>query len=633
MSKNNGKKQRGEGCVICFSCSRWLIMTCLFAIAQHDSYAQNVSDSILAFVYAQITRADSNAISAKSCINHADAIFATNLPKDKAKLLEVLNFTIRIAEKRGTTSDRARANYNLSRIYIVNGKGFASAIPPLLKSLSVYQEINDSLGISRCYMQLGLIGYITQYFEDAIKHFELSLKYNDYPTSAYLMAITYTELENYSEAKKKFLHALNSYLIRHDTTGIVQCYMYLGDMYTDEGHADSAYIFLNKAIKIQKTKKRIRELSRPHALISKYFMAFNQRDSAKYYAFQSLEASADDYDDLSAMIASEILSKAFELEKDYHQAHKFLKMHYKLKHENVQGSTKQKIAEMQGVFEFNKRMTEEKHRHEVEIREKNRFKNVLLASVLFALIVALGLYSRLTYVRKTKAALQEEKNISEALLLNILPEEVAMELKESGKSEARNFDMVSVLFTDFKEFTQTSEKLSATELVNEIHMCFEAFDGIVEKYGIEKIKTIGDAYMAAGGLPVPTNQSVKNTVLAALNMQTFISSRKEKLDAKGKPAFEMRVGIHTGPVVAGIVGVKKFQYDIWGDTVNTANRMEANGEVAKVNISQATYELIKNDPEFIFENRGKIEAKGKGLIDMWFVSLNKSQVNSAPFVG
>jgi adenylate cyclase len=142
------------------------------------------------------------------------------------------------------------------------------------------------------------------------------------------------------------------------------------------------------------------------------------------------------------------------------------------------------------------------------------------------------------------------------LLLNILPADIAEELKIHGKAEARDFDMVSMLFTDFKGFTAASAKLSAAELVSEINTCFEAFDGIMEKHGVEKIKTIGDAYMAAGGLHVPSDDSVKNTVLAALEMQDFIGKRKIEMDSKNLPAFEMRVGIHTGPVVAGIVVLK-----------------------------------------------------------------------------
>jgi adenylate cyclase len=207
------------------------------------------------------------------------------------------------------------------------------------------------------------------------------------------------------------------------------------------------------------------------------------------------------------------------------------------------------------------------------------------------------------------------------LLLNILPADIAAELKEKGRADARDFDLVSILFTDFKDFTEQSAKLSAADLVNELNHCFEAFDGIMGKYHIEKIKTIGDAYMAAGGLHVPTDDSVKNTVLAAIEMQAFVGKRKAEMDKMGLPAFEMRVGIHTGPVVAGIVGVKKFQYDIWGDTVNTASRMESNGDVSKVNISQATYDLIKGDSNFNFESRGKIQAKGKGEMEMWFVSV------------
>jgi adenylate cyclase len=258
--------------------------------------------------------------------------------------------------------------------------------------------------------------------------------------------------------------------------------------------------------------------------------------------------------------------------------------------------------------------------HQEEVRQKNKTRNILAGLGLLVLLLAGGIYSRLRYVRKSKAIIEEEKDRSNNLLLNILPADIAEELKIHGKAEARDFDMVSILFTDFKGFTEASAKLSAADLVNEINACFEAFDDICGTYQVEKIKTIGDAYMAAGGLPVPTDDSIKNTVLAALEMQAFITKRKTELDAEGKPAFQMRVGIHTGPVVAGIVGVKKFQYDIWGDTVNTASRMESAGEVSKVNISQATYDILKDDQDFTFTSRGKIEAKGKGEIEMYFVS-------------
>jgi len=222
-------------------------------------------------------------------------------------------------------------------------------------------------------------------------------------------------------------------------------------------------------------------------------------------------------------------------------------------------------------------------------------------------------------IRNQNEKILKEKELSDKLLKNILPNEIAEELKKNGKADAKLIEEVSILFTDFVSFTKVVARMNAFELVSELNVYFGAFDQIIEKYKIEKIKTIGDSYMAAGGLPIPTSDSIKNTVLAGLEMQKFISSRKIKNEAEGKPVFEMRVGIHTGPVVAGIVGMKKFQYDIWGDTVNTASRIESNSEAGKVNISHATYNLLQDDPQFTFESRGIIEAKGKGKVEMWFV--------------
>ncbi|HEX7869649.1 MAG TPA: adenylate/guanylate cyclase domain-containing protein [Chryseobacterium sp.] len=216
--------------------------------------------------------------------------------------------------------------------------------------------------------------------------------------------------------------------------------------------------------------------------------------------------------------------------------------------------------------------------------------------------------------RKDNKKIAEEKQKSDDLLLNILPYEVAEELKEKGKTSAKHFDEVSVLFTDFVNFTANSERIGVQEVLNELNICFTEFDSIMEKYNLEKIKTIGDAYLAVSGLPVPNDQHAKNAVNASLEILTYIQQRK-----KDNPnALDIRIGIHSGPIIAGIVGVKKFAYDIWGDTVNTAARMEQNSALGKLNVSEATYNLIKND--FTFEYRGKIETKGKGALEMYFVN-------------
>ncbi len=214
--------------------------------------------------------------------------------------------------------------------------------------------------------------------------------------------------------------------------------------------------------------------------------------------------------------------------------------------------------------------------------------------------------------------IRQEKQKSDDLLLNILPLKTAEELKLTGKAKAKHYNNVTVMFTDFKDFTKVSEKLSPTELVEEIDSFFKAFDEITTKHHIEKIKTIGDAYLCVAGLPEPLEDNAIVMVKAAMEIKQFMEKVRTENDVKGKVTFEIRIGLHTGSVVAGIVGLKKFAFDIWGDTVNTAARMEQSGVEGKINMSGTTYELVKN--RFDCTYRGKIKAKNKGEIDMYFVS-------------
>jgi two-component system sensor histidine kinase ChiS len=215
-------------------------------------------------------------------------------------------------------------------------------------------------------------------------------------------------------------------------------------------------------------------------------------------------------------------------------------------------------------------------------------------------------------------ALVTEKSKSDKLLLNILPAETAEELKTRGKSAARHYRMVSVLFTDFRGFTGFAENMRPNDLIAELDRCFLYFDDITEKYNIEKIKTIGDSYMAAGGIPIRNRSNPIDAVLAGLAIKKTMEDIKKEKDANGETYWDIRIGIHTGDLIAGVVGKKKFAYDIWGDTVNTASRMESTGEINKVNISGATYEMVKD--YFTCTYRGKIAVKSKGEIDMYFVN-------------
>jgi class 3 adenylate cyclase len=259
--------------------------------------------------------------------------------------------------------------------------------------------------------------------------------------------------------------------------------------------------------------------------------------------------------------------------------------------------------------------------HKEEVRRKNQTKNIFLMSGVILVFVSLGLWRGLQFVRRSRKIIAREKEKSDKLLLNILPQEIADELKQTGEARPRKYNHVSILFTDFVDFTRISERMSPEELVAEINACYKTFDRIIEKWGVEKIKTIGDAYMAVDGFGKESGLAAKNIVQVALDIISFTSKRKKENEDSGKPAFEIRVGIHTGDVIAGIVGEKKFQFDIWGDAVNTASRIESLSEEGKVNISEATFQLIKDEPYFTFEGRGEIKVKGKGNMKMWFVKM------------
>lgn len=249
------------------------------------------------------------------------------------------------------------------------------------------------------------------------------------------------------------------------------------------------------------------------------------------------------------------------------------------------------------------------------------------------LLIAAGAYSRFSEVKKYNIALNAkneallaEQQRSESLLLNILPAIVADELKQNGVTKARRYEQATVMFVDFKEFSKIAKALTPEQLVNELDVYFKAFDAIISKYKIEKIKTIGDAYMCVGGLPDVKGSSPKDVVMAALEIQALMEQYKMEREKANKPYFEARIGIHTGPLIAGVVGSMKFAYDIWGDTVNIASRLESNGQAHRVNISEATYELVKD--HFEFETRGVIPIKNNNDIAMYFVNPPANYANT-----
>ncbi len=289
-----------------------------------------------------------------------------------------------------------------------------------------------------------------------------------------------------------------------------------------------------------------------------------------------------------------------------------------LEQQNEQQRKKQEIEQLQQEKQF--------EQLERENFQKNVYRfgflgaaiiGLLLAGWLFARRVNQRLKAQKLEIEQSKKIIEQEKGKSDALLLNILPKKIADELKISGQATSRKYELVSVLFTDFVNFTSVAEKMSPEELIEQLNTCFQAFDDIIENHNLEKIKTIGDAYMCAGGVPTPNKTNPKDAVAAALEIRDFMNDFNQKRNKKGEPPIDIRIGVHSGEVIAGVVGSKKFAYDIWGDTVNTASRMESNSEPNKVNVSATTYFHIRD--EYACHFRGNINAKNKGELGMYFV--------------
>ena len=394
-----------------------------------------------------------------------------------------------------------------------------------------------------------------------------------------------------------------------------------------ENQNDSADYFFRKAEKlIYNNPNKI--------LVSTFYNRFGQflkrtgrkKEAIEKFILSLQYASEDSYFGKKEymLIASMQLDSLYKEMGNYKKAYYFSKLNKELADSINILATKEQVITLSLNYEagqkeltYKQAAELEKQKSESKIRQGNIERNMMGAGVIFLLILSYFIYRNYINQKKSNRLLDKEKKKSDDLLLNILPFETAEELKHTGEAKAKKFEEVTVMFTDFKDFTQASEMMGAEELVKLIHFYFSEFDKIISKHNLEKIKIIGDSYMCAGGLPVSNDTHAYDVVTAALELQVFMKEQKEERILKNEPYFELRIGIHTGPVVAGIVGIKKFAYDIWGDTVNTTSRMEDTGETHKVNISGSTYERVKD--RFNCSYRGKVKAKHKGEIDMYFV--------------
>jgi class 3 adenylate cyclase len=382
----------------------------------------------------------------------------------------------------------------------------------------------------------------------------------------------------------------------------------IGMVYANTGRKDLAERNINEAIRLLEETEDYSPICIYLLSMSDIFAHKGDMTNAQAYALRSL-ALAEQYklkDQVSD--ASRKLSELSEKLGDQEAALRYYKKHIAYRDSVKDISTVEKMANLRTNFEVSQKQAE------VDLlNEEKRSQRIMLISLFLILGLGAILLGTLYWYYRSIA---REKKRSESLLLNILPSETAKELKKNGRVEAVKFDQVTVLFTDFVAFSKIAETVEPEQLVRSIDYYFRGFDEITSKYGLEKIKTVGDSYMCACGLPTANPSHASNVILAAQEMVALVTREMQNQD--GLSHFEIRIGVHTGPVVAGIVGIKKWQYDIWGDTVNIASRMESNSEPGRVNVSETTYQEIKDD--FTCEYRGEIEVKNHGALKMYFLS-------------
>lgn len=499
---------------------------------------------------------------------------------DDAKALELYFQSLKMSEEIGDTLRIVSSLNNIGSLYINKPATYNKALEYCLRSYKLSLAINDQYMIGTSAANLGELHYKMGDDSTALVYLNKSVK-------AY-------------EGSENLPYSLN----------------YIGRVYIRQKKFERAIKIHTEAYEI--SKKLDTKLDQAQSLVglAQAYYANGDIESAINAYKQSLEVSRPLNAVTEIKDAYQGLSVAYAKQSDYSNAYKYQELLGAIKDTIYNINTDKKLGTLQFTFDLEKKesqislLNKDKEIQQQEIKRQKLVKYGFIGGFSIVLLFAAVFFAQRNRISKAKKR-------SDELLLNILPEETAEELKATGTAKAKSLDMVSVLFTDFKNFTTASEKLTPEELVAEINYCYSEFDRIITRYGIEKIKTIGDSYMCAGGLPVPNTTNPYDVVSAALEMAAFIEKNKKERLANGQPYFELRLGIHSGPVVAGIVGIKKFAYDIWGDTVNTASRMESSGEIGKVNISGSTYELVKD--KFTCTYRGKIAAKNKGDIDMYFV--------------
>jgi adenylate cyclase len=572
-----------------------------------------------------------------------------------------------MAQSIGFKKGEALALKNTGIVYYFQGKHI-EALEYYNLSLEVFKEMKDNSGIANLYSNIGVVYYDRGDDTKALENYLQSLRYSELAGDKFRILIALNNVggvyfikpATYDKALEYYLKALQLCEELDKQTELGAISVNIGSIYYERNDNAKALLYFNKALKAygdsEGSLNAYNALGKAYNKAGQFDLALKNHNAAlglavklnnKMGIIQSRMGlgnvyvkKADFVTALSQYTQAEAtalelqanhelkdlyqeMAKAYSHTANYKKAFEYQSLYSGIKDTLYNAETDKKLGTLQFDFDLQKKqgeinlLTKDKALTDQKLKRQQLMKSAAIVGLVLVMLIALLIYRNYRIKVKTHRIVDRQKAEIEGLLLNILPEEVATELQTTGKSEPRYFESVSVMFTDFKGFTAIADKMEPQDLVEELSTCFVAFDEIMEKYNLEKIKTIGDAYMCAGGIPTPDENHVENIIKAGIELRNYALRHNQKRRDAGLVPWEMRIGIHVGPVVAGVVGKRKYAYDIWGSTVNIASRMESNGQPGKINVSSSVFELVKD--KFDCSYRGKINAKNIGDIDMYFL--------------
>ncbi len=508
---------------------------------------------------------------------------------------EALSYYLGALKLREDIGDKKGVADSLHHIGVIYDylKKYDDALVYLHDALDIREEIGDKKGTAHSFHNMGVIYHQMGRYVRALEYYQEALKIRqeigDKKGIAGTMnniGIAYKDIINYPKSLEYYLDALRRFDGFGDKYEVANISNNIGQLFLHMQDYDNAFSYLEKGLKLAQeieAKELVRE---------------------------------------NHMFRSDVYAE----KGDYQKALECYRLSSQVRDQIFTEESGKKIADMQTKYETEKKEKEiellkkDNHISQLELGKQRLLKNSLLAGFCFVLLLAFVMYNRYRLKKKAHAELEaahriikEEKEKSDKLLLNILPLRVANNLKEKGRADPESYDNVTVYFSDIVGFTKLSTKLDPIFLIDELNDIFTAFDNIIERNLCERIKTIGDAYLCVSGMPEENPNHAENIVRSAIEIIRYLKDRSQHSDIQ----WEIRIGIHSGKVVGGVVGVKKYIYDVFGDTINTASRMESNSKPMRINVSEITYQIVKD--KFRFIERESISVKGKGMMKMYFV--------------